>query len=278
MAIIAILNIIPSSVPLAVTDVHVRGKRMFAIKLAGTPIAVEATHPRVKRLFNDYLADIPVENCAFQVAVINDEVASMKEQLAREEAHHAKPFQAGTINPEYCEFLALYVKICDRLLDYDTLFMHAAVIEHKGFAYAFTAPSGTGKSTHIKLWLDNCKDAIKIINGDKPLIRMENDRFIVYGSPLKGKEGWGMNTSAPLKAICFVERSDQDHLEPLNNESVIIKKLSSQLHYPSGQSAAEHQLELLDKLIRKVRFFTLKCTPNPSAFNEAFKMTKICNE
>lgn len=139
---------------------------MFAIKLAGTPIAVDATHPRVKRLFKDYLENIPVENCAFQVAVTNDEVASTKERLARVEALLAKPFQADTINPQYCEFLALYVKTCDKLLDYDTLFMHAAVIEHKGFAYAFTAPSGTGKSTHIKLWLDNCKDATQVINGD----------------------------------------------------------------------------------------------------------------
>lgn len=251
---------------------------MFAIKLAGIPIAVKAMHPRVKRLFKDFLTEIPVGNCAFHVAVTNDEVASTKEQLARVEAHLAKPFQAGTINPEYCEFLALYVKIYDRLLDYDTLFMHAAVIDYEGFTYAFAAPSGTGKSTHIKLWLDNCKVETQVINGDKPLIRLENDRFIAYGSPLKGKEGWGKNASAPLKAICFIERSDLDHLEPLYDETGILQKLSSQLHYPNGQAAAEHQLELLDKLIHKVRFFTLKCTPNPSAFKEAFKMTLICNE
>lgn len=250
---------------------------MFAIKLAGIPIAVEAMHPRVKRLFKDFLIDIPVEHCAFQVTATNEEVASMKEQLAKVEPILANSNQAKTISPEYSEYLALYANICEGLLDYDTLFMHAAVIEHEGFAYAFAAPSGTGKSTHIKLWLDNCKDETQVINGDKPLIRLENNRYIAYGSPLKGKEGWGKNASAPLKAICFIERSNLDHLEPLYDETRILQKLSNQLHYPSRQTAAEHQLELLDKLLRKVRFFTLKCTPNPSAFNEAFKMTKICN-
>ena len=251
---------------------------MFAIELAGVPIAVSARYPLMSRLCRDFTVNIPTGNCAFSIKATDGDIASMRELLTKTEPSMKENTIIPSIKPDYCECMALYLQACNRLLEFDTLFLHAAIIDHKGFAYAFAAPSGTGKSTHIKLWLENCKDETKVINGDKPLIHLENDIFFAHGSPFMGKESWGTNSSAPLKAICFLERAEHDCLEPLFEESVILEKLSRQLHYPKGQSAAIRQLELLDKLIRKIQFFTLKCTPNPSAFDEAFKMTLCCNE
>ena len=94
--------------------------------------------------------------------------------------------------------------------DFDAFLLHAAVIEVDGLAYAFAAPSGTGKTTHIALWKKFFGDRANIINGDKPIIRFENGTPYIYGTPWCGKEGYNINTKAPLAALCFIERSPEN--------------------------------------------------------------------
>ena len=248
---------------------------MFAIELAGVPIAVSARYPLMNRLCRDFTVNIPIGNCAFSIKATDGDIASMRKLLTKTEPSMKENAIIPSFKPDYCECMALYLQACNRLLKFDTLFLHAAVIEHKGYAYAFIAPSGTGKSTHAKLWLDNNNNGnTSIINGDKPLLHLEHDCFVAYGSPLTGKENWGNNTNAPLKAICFIERSMTDRLERLKDESIILKKISTQLHYYTKAQSAAKQLLLLDKLIQTVDFYTLKCTQNISAYYEALKMTE----
>lgn len=64
--------------------------------------------------------------------------------------------------------------------------MHGTVVDHNGQAYMFTAPSGTGKTTHAKLWLDNLPDAF-IVNGDKPFIIAGDEQPKACGTPWAGK-------------------------------------------------------------------------------------------
>ena len=82
--------------------------------------------------------------------------------------------------------------------------IHAAAVEKGGQAYAFSGPSGIGKSTRAKAWEDTL-DA-ELINGDRPLIDTRN--FELYGVPWDGKEQSFRNVHYPLKAICEVRRSD----------------------------------------------------------------------
>lgn len=96
-------------------------------------------------------------------------------------------------------------KVCAAVLDYDAAVFHAALISFDGQGVAFAAPSGTGKTTHIKLWQRLYGDRVEIINGDKPLFTLRSGRFFASGMPWCGKENWGCNKTVPLKAICFID-------------------------------------------------------------------------
>lgn len=112
---------------------------MFCVKLAGVLIAVEARYAFTERLCADYIVDASPNECDFAVSATPEEVAAENDD--------------GAFSPAYCESLALYRKICTRMLEYDAFLFHAAVISHAGRGFAFAAKSGTGKSTHIAQWM-----------------------------------------------------------------------------------------------------------------------------
>ncbi len=100
------------------------------------------------------------------------------------------------------------------LLDVNGLMLHSVVMEHNGSAILLTAPSGTGKSTHSRLW--QRLYGVKIINGDKALIRKKGDTFYAYGSPMTGSSGIGINSCAPIKAIVSLSQAPNNTATPLN--------------------------------------------------------------
>ncbi len=131
---------------------------------------------------------------------------------------------AAAFPPAYLESLAIYRKISSVLANEDCYLFHAAVIEYEGKAYAFTAKSGTGKTTHISLWEKAFGDKVRIINGDKPLVRKKvtdgKTEFIIYGTPWSGKEHKNINASAKLGGICLLERSKENFIEKAGSEAI----------------------------------------------------------
>ena len=117
------------------------------------------------------------------------------------------------------------------------MLLHCSVLEYDGIAYAFLGRSGTGKSTHTKLWLKYLSPT-RVINGDKPIFEYVNGVFIAYGTPWMGKERWGTNTKAPLKALCFLEQAKVN----------AIRKLSSaeKFHVAGTQSLGTERFKTAD--------------------------------
>lgn len=101
------------------------------------------------------------------------------------------------------------------LLYYNILLMHGSALCMDGEAYIFAAPSGTGKSTHARLWREVFGDRVWMINDDKPLVRVEEERAFVFGSPWCGKHKLGCNGSARLKAVVELttDRNKHGHVE-----------------------------------------------------------------
>lgn len=269
---------------------------MFCVQLAGVLIAVEARYAFTERLCVDYIVDASPNECDFAVSATPEEVAAENDE--------------GAFSLAYCESLALYRKICTRMLEYDAFLFHAAVISYAGRGFAFAAKSGTGKSTHIAQWIRALGDNVTVVNGDKPIVRWQSgegstaeagavpdktpdgqhtdtscDRpsgtFVAYGTPYNGKEGWGQNASVPLRAVCFIERcqpGETDRLSRLEDDREIIARLANQVLLPKDPVLALRQLELLDRLMGNVPFYVLRCTPTPAAFDAAFRMTLCDNE
>ena len=186
----------------------------------------------------------------FSVSVTNDEI--------HEEQKH------GEFSDGYCESICMYRHICEILPSYNVFLMHSSVVEVDGYAYAFTAKSGVGKSTHTALWLKNVPNA-RVLNGDKPLYRLEEDGSLTaFGTPWNGKENWGENISAPLAAICFIERGVENSICRADEDDVV-NRLMHQLYLRGSRQSVTQQLILMDALVRAVPYYVLHCNISDEA-------------
>lgn len=154
------------------------------------------------------------------------------------------------------ELAAAYRKIVEAALDYNFLLMHGAAIADGEESFVFSAPSGTGKTTHIKLWLQKSKNAM-VINGDKPLIRVLDNSVVVCGTPWSGSEHMNTNIVKPLKSIVFMERGDDNFIEEISFSQAYLRLLE-QTYMPREEVKARKMLSLLLSLNGKLSFYRFR--------------------
>jgi len=169
----------------------------------------------------------------------------------------------------YIENICLYRAICRQIPAQNRMLLHAAILEYDGNAYAFLGRSGTGKSTHTGLWLQNVKNA-KILNGDKPILEIRDSEVYAYGTPWMGKEGFGYNGCAPLKGICFLEQAKENEIVKLSSADATMR-IFSQILLPEDEENVTKTLELTDKLVSNIPSFLLKCTISEDAVKCSFE-------
>ena len=155
-------------------------------------------------------------------------------------------------------------------IPFGIMLIHSSALIYNGGAYLFSADSGVGKSTHTKLWLRAFGDRVHIMNDDKPVVRLYDDRAVAFGTPFDGGSGIALNESYPLKAVVFVERAEENAVRvPQSKE--IIQKLYFQTAHFVGAAAAEKMLDNFDRLLRLTRFYVLSCNMDVSAAYTAFE-------
>ena len=101
-----------------------------------------------------------------------------------------------------------------------------------------------------------------MVNDDKPLIRVTEDEAIVYGTPWDGKHRLSSNIAVPLKAICILERAEENHIVPIT-KSEALPMLIQQAYRPADPVALAKTLTLIDRL--NVSFYRLSCNMDISA-------------
>lgn len=148
------------------------------------------------------------------------------------------------------------------LLSYQGLMLHASAIEYRGRAVCFSAPSGVGKSTLTQRWARLFGAAI--LNDDKPALRRMADGWQVYGTPWSGKEDRSINRSAPLEAVCFLFRGEENAAAPLTPAQAL-PLLLSQTMYRLRAEDLDRLLELADRLLRETPLWRLTCRNDDSA-------------
>lgn len=228
-------------------------------RIADFTLSVEPKHPEFLERCRAYLAP---------EGATADFSLSVEEDMLKRVAH-ALPDQAA----EYIEFVCVYRAFCNEVAKRGAMLFHAAVIEMDGRGYAFAAPSGTGKSTHISLWRKTFGKRVHIINGDKPVLREKDGVFTAYGTPWCGKEGWGRNASAPLAGICFLHRDTENNIRRLSYEAAV-ERVFSQLLQPATPEGMAETLRLADLLIRGVPIYELGCTISEEAARVAYEAMK----
>ncbi len=246
---------------------------MFTVRLADFPIEIDNKYDFVKELCVDYLDDAPP---LFKVYASEEEIAKEMRTLSgtcdggKVSKGSAVPFTVETSLEGYAESICLYREICRILLQKDVLLFHSAAVMYRERAYLFAAPSGTGKTTHLKLWMELYGRDLKIINGDKPLLRLEkNGGFRVYGTPWSGKEGWQSKCSSLLGGICFLKRGENNRIIRLPTEEAA-KEALGQVLILKDPALLLKTLQLTDKLLRAVPIFLLHCNISQEAARLSF--------
>lgn len=225
----------------------------FTAKIADLTVSISYTHSLIKTMCGEYLTE---------------EAPMFSIEASKEHAEKLRNYFLGSsqiFSDAYIENYTLFDTFCTRVIAFDAAVFHAALISFDGQGVAFAALSGTGKTTHIRLWKKLFSDRVEIINGDKPLFTLRDGKFFASGMPWCGKENWGCNKTVPLKAVCFIERAEQNSISPLTENREIMSRLFLQLVMPEEQHLMVKYLEFANKLIKTVPFFLLRCNMDINA-------------
>lgn len=241
---------------------------MFTIKLAGQNIGIAAINGYVREYCRDYLTE---DRADFDIAISPSDIEYERERSAAEDKKEGIPTRQ--FSDSYLETLAVYRKIADKMLDYDTILFHGSVVAVDGVGYLFTAKSGTGKSTHTRLWREMLGERAVMINDDKPLISLSKSGIMVHGTPWDGKHRLSTNTSVPLRAICILERAEENRIVPITKKDAY-NMLMQQVYRPTGVEGMMKTLALIDRLAAGVKLYRLGCNMYISAAITAYNGMK----
>ena len=224
----------------------------FSIKIANIVLLINAFNKTTKRYCDDFLCD---EKPEYEITMTEED---LKNEVT--EGSNGKVY----VNEEIS---ALYRKIADLFVDLGIIVFHGSSFKVNGYGFIVTARSGVGKSTHVKLLEQYIGDAFSYINDDKPLVNINN--MFVYSSPWNGKERRGNNTSAPLKAVIFLNRSLDNTCRKIVNKEEIYVRLLSQIYLPKEKVKREKALKIVDILLQNLNFYEI----NVNKDIESAKMT-----
>lgn len=228
-------------------------------RIADRNIQIRSSWNMVHRMCRDYLTSEKPDFCVQVDPLDIEKECEESDKTAIQESRPIRPWTDA-----YLETLAVYRRIAEKMPDYDTVLFHGSAIAVDGQGYLFTAPSGTGKSTHAGMWRELLGSRAVMINDDKPLLRITESGVIVYGTPWNGKHRLGSNVSAPLRAVCSLERAEENSIEEISVwEAVPV--LLRQCYRPSEPAALQKTLLLLDRMTKTVQFFRLRCNTDPEA-------------
>ena len=239
--------------------------RVGLYRFADHTVEIRSLQDAVHRLCADYAippqtAEIVIQTCDADV----DHERSVYEQT----------YPAAHEQPEAeLECLAVYRKLVRALLQYDVLLFHGSAVAVDGEAYLFIAPSGTGKSTHTRLWREQFGERAVMVNDDKPLVHVSASGVTIYGTPWDGKHHLSTNIAVPLRAICVLERAVENHIAPISPVQAFSSLLRQSYRYES-EADEQKALALLDLLTQQVRLYRLGCNQTPAAAETAWNAMK----
>jgi hypothetical protein len=148
--------------------------------------------------------------------------------------------------------------------DKNTMLMHASVIRHQGKGYLMTAPSGTGKSTHTRLWYDNIPGC-DLMNDDNPVVRVIGDEAIVYGSPWSGKTRCYRNIQAPIGGIVRIHQRPQNTIRKMTPVEAFSNLLPAISNMKWDGRVYNGVCDGISELVRLCGMYELGCLPNAEA-------------
>lgn len=225
------------------------------VSFAGITFEARHDHTYLTKLLSDYLSD---GNAEFSLTVTPEMTGAERE------------ISDGGYTDGYLESLALYRAFCTRAAERGVILFHSCVMESDGKAYLFAAPSGTGKTTHARLWMSTFGGGkMEYLNGDKPLLRVADGVPTVYGTPFMGKENYGHNGNAPIGGICFLERGRENSITRITSGDAFASAMAQLFIPESGENAAVI-IQTMTKILNSVPLWKMKCNISEEAAKMSF--------
>lgn len=166
--------------------------------------------------------------------------------------------------------MVLYALATARL---NTVLFHAAVVSKDGKGYMFLGKSGTGKSTHARLWLNNIAET-ELVNDDNPVVRINADGAWVYGSPWSGKTPCYKNLTMPLGGVVLLSQAPHNKIARLGGlqaYAAIVPSISGK-RWDASIADGLHNTE--NKMAQTVPTYYLECLPDAAAAELCCKTVK----
>lgn len=235
--------------------------------VAGKTAQVECLFESTPLYLGKYLTD--AEPDVF-LRVTAEDIAFEREMHLREALEEG--FRPRNFPDTFLERAAIQRKLAEALFAFDILLFHGSAVAVDGEGFLFTARSGTGKSTHVRLWKQLLGERAVVVNDDKPFLRFTPEGIRVCGSPWSGKHGLDTNISVPLRGICLLERGGENRIRRL--EPAYTEHVRRQAYCPLDPTCREQFIRYTDRLLQTVPLWRLQCNKEPEAAQVAYKAMK----
>lgn len=221
----------------------------FVMEIAGVAFSVVPLFESTKAYCGSFLTEREAE---YHVTVCREEL--IEEQRLLDIEADEEGLKRRKFSDMFLERSVIQRKVAERLLERDVLLMHGSTVAVDGKAYLFTAPCGTGKSTHTRLWREVFGDRAVMVNDDKPFLRLVDGQVLAYGSPWSGKHGLSSNVCFPLKGICVLCRGAENVIQPAEAGAV-----SGFLLHQIQPEGDERVPGLLEELMGRIPVWEMAC-------------------
>lgn len=236
----------------------------FLMKIAGHTARITSLFESTPQYFKAYLTEDPPE---FSIAVTREDIAFEQADLL-EEAHR-DGFKPRIFTDPFLERAAIQRAFAEFLFDFGILLFHGSAVAVDNEGYLFTAHSGTGKSTHTRLWKQVFGERAVIVNDDKPFLELTETGILLHGSPWSGKHGLDANICVPLKGLCILERGTENTIRPATADEAL-GMLQKQAYRPINMEKEAEFLSLTHRLVALVSLWKLSCTKEQAAAQIAY--------
>ena len=235
----------------------------FYMKLAERTIAVSANFATTKKFCKEYILDTQPFEVDMEVHVLLEKISEEREIM--------KTLNGNLCSDEYLETLVLQREIAEQMPRFGVVLFHGSALALDGEVYLFTAPSGTGKSTHARLWRKGLGKRVVMVNDDKPFLGMKEDGTVmVYGAPWNGKHGLGENVALPLKGICLLAQAKENKIRKMKAGDAFQEIYKQVYKKSTNVTLMKDTLHILSKVM-EYPIWKLECNVSKEAFLVSFE-------
>ena len=186
---------------------------------------------------------------------LNEELDQAQAEICWQDPRHAEALNA-----------LLRIGYALAVLRHDAISIHASAICHQGEAILFLGKSGTGKSTHARLWLDHASDC-SLLNDDNPTLRRHADQLVAYGTPWSGKSPCYRNEGYPVRGLVRLSQAAQNRFERLTHEAAFLALLPSCSQLRENEQIEDCFYHTIDQILRTTTVAHLACRADQAAYH-----------